>query len=637
MIKLKPLLLLFFTFFFVKSYSQKSVADSLEQRFKISKSNDEKATLQMELSDYWSYRDTVKAFQHLKIADQFVGNNVFLKGVSLFYKAGVYFDHDIDKAQTLYKQADEKLERITTPKSFEYRARLWHNYAVLQQAKEDHRDFLNITLKKCIPFAEKSNNKTLLAGYLVDVGLTFNNYKEFPKAITYYNKALEILKTVENKNKNETSAWAYLNLASTYLEMQNLTEMNSALKNADIYLTKIPESQYNVIAYLQKSKYYNAVGNSKLALENIQKGIVFAKSMNLDYDYFTLSYENFRLLNKEGKYKEAKAILLNLLHENKYSQRKMNKLVLLNELSIIEKKLGNYQVALSYNEQFQSLNDSIQKENEKVQILNIESQFKSKEQQKSLDHLKTKNEQQKVIITISVILLLVVISFFAYALIQRKKSNEQKLLTIQQQRKNEVEEALYEGEIHERERIAKDLHDGIGGRITGIKIHLENLAQQHNSSDLQNLTNQLEICLSELRNTARNLTPETLKKFGLEEAIKDFCQNMSSPSTSISCYVKNLNQIRDQKTQIHIFHIIQETVNNAMKHSEASKILVQCTYEDRVLLLDIEDNGKGFESDKISRGLGLNNIEKRVQAFNGKLNIQSALNSGTTVNIEAKI
>ena len=262
------------------------------------------------------------------------------------------------------------------------------------------------------------------------------------------------------------------------------------------------------------------------------------------------------------------------------------------------------------------MNDTVQKENEKLQIFNLESEFKTKEQQKSLQHLESKNKQQKIISIISVILLLVVISFFVYALKQRKKANDQKLLTIQQQQKNEVEQALYEGEIMERERIAKDLHDGIGGRITGIKIHLENLAQQNKSSDLQNLTNQLEICLSELRNTARNLTPETLKKFGLEEAIKDFCQNMSSSSRTISCYVKNLNKITDQKTQIHIFHIIQETVNNAVKHSEASKILVQCTFEDNLLLLDIEDNGKGFDVEKVSRGLGLNNIEKRVHALN---------------------
>lgn len=635
MMNSKRFLLLFFATFFVMGFSQKSTADSLELRFKMAKNNQEKALAQMELSDYWSYRDTVKAFQHLKNADQFVGNNEFLKGVSLFYKGGVYFDHNGDKAQNLYKHADEKLKHVETPKSYEFRARLWHNYAVLQQMKDDHGDFLDITLKKCIPFAEKSGNKKLLAGYFVDVGLIFNNYREFPKAITYYNKALETLKNVDNKD--ETAAWVYLNMAGTYLETKDLKAVNNALKNADLYLARIPESQYNVVAYQQKSKYYNAIGNTKEAYITIQKGIAFAKSMNLDYDYFTLSYEYYRLLKTDKKFDEAKTVLQNLLQDNKFSQRKLNKLVILNELSDVEKTLGNFESALSYNEQFQMLNDTVQKENEKLQIFNLESEFKTKEQQKSLQHLQSKNKQQKIISIISVILLLVVISFFVYALKQRKKANEQKLLTIQQQQKNEVEQALYEGEIMERERIAKDLHDGIGGRITGIKIHLENLAQQNENSDLQNLTNQLEICLSELRNTARNLTPETLKKFGLEEAIKDFCQNMSSSSRTISCYVKNLNQITDQKTQIHIFHIIQETVNNAVKHSEASKILVQCTFEDHLLLLDIEDNGKGFDVGKVSRGLGLNNIEKRVHALNGKLNIHSSENAGTTVNIEAKI
>ncbi|WP_300673157.1 hypothetical protein [Soonwooa sp.] len=295
-----------FLFFFLLGFSQSPVKDSLEKRFREANTNHDKALAQMELSDYWSYRDTVKAFQSLKTADEYVQKDNFLKGLLLFYKAGVYFDHDVDKAQSLYKQADEKLKNYTDPKTFEYRAKLWHNYAVLQQGKEDQQDFLNITLEKCIPFAEKSGNKTLQATYLVDVGLVFANYREFPKAISYYNKSLEILKTAENKN--EAAAWAYLNLANAYLEIKNLSLMNNALKNADVYLSKIPESQYNVVAYLQKSRYYNAIGNPKEALANIQKGIAFAKSMNLDYDYFNLSYEYSRLLKKQGQNIEAKLV-----------------------------------------------------------------------------------------------------------------------------------------------------------------------------------------------------------------------------------------------------------------------------------------------------------------------------------------
>lgn len=635
---MRKLFMLLGLLFFVQSIAQKLVVDSLENLFSQSKSSKDKAITQMELSNYWSYRDTAKAFRHLELARKFVGNDQFLKGTWLFYKAGIYFDYDIQKAQKLYLEADQILKNKSSNSSFEYRAKAWHNYAVLEQLQDKNQSFLNITLEKCIPFAEKSGNKTLLASYLVDVGMVFDNFREFSKSIGYYQKSIETLKTAPSSTlKNETAAWAYLNLANPYMETKQLDLMGQALKNADFYLEKLPESQYKVYSYLQKTKYYSAKGTTKDALENVQKGIHMAKMLNLDYDYFTLNYEYFNILKKEKNWEKGKAVLTSLLNDKKNAHRSKNKLVLLNELIKLEKNLGNYQQALIYSDEFQSLNDSVQKENEKLQILNLEKKYKTNEQEKSLEYLTTKNRQQGIIITISVILLLVVISFFIYALIQRKKRNEQKLYSMQQQRKNEIEQALYEGEIQERERIAKDLHDGIGGRITGIKIHLENLAQQNESTDLQKLTSQLEICLSELRNTARNLTPETLRRFGLEDAIKDFCQNMSTSKTQISCYVKNLNQIEDNKKQIHIFHIVQETVNNAVKHSDANKVLVQCTLENGLLLIDIEDNGKGFSPEKVKRSLGLNNIEKRVHALNGKMDINSSPESGTTINVEAKI
>ena len=85
------------------------------------------------------------------------------------------------------------------------------------------------------------------------------------------------------------------------------------------------------------------------------------------------------------------------------------------------------------------------------------------------------------------------------------------------------------------------------------------------------------------------------------------------------------------------YRIIQEAVNNAVKHSDADKILVQCTLEDSLLLMDIEDNGKGFEVENIQRNLGLDNIERRVNALNGTLKIDSSAGRGTVISIEAKI
>ena len=302
----------------------------------------------------------------------------------------------------------------------------------------------------------------------------------------------------------------------------------------------------------------------------------------------------------------------------------------------LQKLMGNYKDAYSYLEQFKFLNDTIQTENEKIQILDLEAQYKNKEQQKEIQHLEERNKQERIIFWISLFLFISVGLLMSYALYERKRKNKHKLVSLEQERKIDINKALIYGENKERERIAKELHDGIGGRMTGIKINLENMMESEGYYMLEKPIAQLDKCITELRNTLRNLTSETLHKFGLEEALRDFCQNIQTDYLKISCYTKNLNQIKE-KHQLHIYRIVQEGINNAIKHSEATQILVQCTFEENLLLIDIEDNGKGFDVQNIQRNLGLHNIERRVNALDGTLKIESSLGKGTVMSIEAKI
>lgn len=620
---------------FGQSKVKTNFADSLETAFSQSSIKSEKAKIQFQLSDYWSFRDVQKAFNHLNIAKTYIGDDRYLTGLYYFYQAGIYYDNDRDKAQKLYIQADDFLKQISTKESYEYRAKLWHNYISISQAKGDNKTFMDMTISHCIPLAEKSGNKSLLAGYYVDVGMMSINYNEFQKAITYLNRAVDVLKTAPKND--EMSAWAFLNLATTYYEMKDYPKMQEVLTNANSALKKIPESQYNALLYLQNARYYRAVSNLKEASDQINKGLKFSKNLNLDYDYLTLLFEKAQVLKDEKKYSEAIAILEQLLNNKKYQKTRKNRLSFLTELADLEKENGNFESALEYKQQFIELNDSVQHDNEKMQVLNIEAQFKTKEQQESLRFLAAANRQKSIILIISLSFLVFAILAFIYILKQRKKENEQKLLFVKQHRKHEVEQALYEGEMQEQERIAKDLHDGVGGRISGIKIGLESLNQNLENESLEKMCKQLEICLNEIRTTARNLTPETLKRFGLTAAIKDYCQNLSNPSTRISCYCKNLEVCTEIKKQIQIFHIVQEAVSNAIKHANAKEILVQCTLENGLLMMDIEDNGKGFQIEKVHRNLGLNNIEKRVRSLNGKFSINSSPENGTTLIIEAHI
>jgi len=123
----------------------------------------------------------------------------------------------------------------------------------------------------------------------------------------------------------------------------------------------------------------------------------------------------------------------------------------------------------------------------------------------------------------------------------------------------------------------------------------------------------------------------------LEDALKDFCQSMNTDDTQISFYCNDLSAITDKNTQLILYHIMLELMNNAIRHAEATNILLQCTLEDKLLLIDVEDNGKGFDVEATKRNMGLNNIEMRVKYLEGKMTIDSRPGKGTTISIECQL
>src|SRR5690606_37866155 len=242
------------------------------------------------------------------------------------------------------------------------------------------------------------------------------------------------------------------------------------------------------------------------------------------------------------------------------------------------------------------------------------------------------------IFLISSIVFIVILScLFVYALKQRKKRNQQHVLSLEREREIEMSKALIAGEEQERLRIARDLHDGLGGMITGIKMKLDSKARLTNDSDLLKTVEQLDTVLADLRRTARNLIPENLMKYGLEDALRDFCQSINTDNTQISFYCNDLSAITDKNNQLILYHIMLELVNNAIRHAKVTNILLQCTLEDGLLLIDVEDNGKGFDIQNTKRNMGLNNIEMRVKYLEGKMTIDSKLGKGTAITIECRL
>ena len=173
--------------------------------------------------------------------------------------------------------------------------------------------------------------------------------------------------------------------------------------------------------------------------------------------------------------------------------------------------------------------------------------------------------------------------------------------------------------------------------LSGLKIHLK-LAEKGNSASKTDVNELLDNSIKELRNISQNLMPESLVTFSLEHALKDLCIGNSNPETAIEFQYLVKKSNLPKNYEIMIYRIIQELLNNALKYAKASKILVSCSQNKDVFFITVEDNGIGFDRSQNNKtGMGLRNIKNRVDFMNGKLEIESVLNKGTSAYIELQV
>ncbi len=214
--------------------------------------------------------------------------------------------------------------------------------------------------------------------------------------------------------------------------------------------------------------------------------------------------------------------------------------------------------------------------------------------------------------------------------------NEKQLLALN---------SILQGQEDERSRMAKDLHDGLGGMLSGIKLNLSSMKgnqviQEKDALLFSRSIDQLDSAINEMRRIAHNMMPEALLKFGLSEALNDFCDGINqSSAVKLSYQPIGIEQPLEKSTEVMLYRIVQELCNNAIKHAAAANILIQLNQHERGLTLTVEDDGSGFDTSQLSKmkGTGLQNVQTRVDYLKGIFTIESEINKGTFINIELPV
>ncbi|OOQ61703.1 tetratricopeptide repeat-containing sensor histidine kinase [Mucilaginibacter pedocola] len=226
---------------------------------------------------------------------------------------------------------------------------------------------------------------------------------------------------------------------------------------------------------------------------------------------------------------------------------------------------------------------------------------------------------------------------------QQKLIQQQKITQLENEKQIEATLSVIKGQEEERSRLAKDLHDGLGGILSGAKYSFKRMKQnfvisEDNAIAFEKSMAMLDESIAELRRVAHNMMPETLMKLSLNEALQDYCRQADeSGLVPVSYHSMGMENIElDNTIKISVYRVVQELITNTLKHADAQSIIVQLIAKDGTLQVTVEDDGKGFDTQQadFAMGIGYKNIRSRIDALKGKLDVESGEGQGTSVYIE---
>ncbi len=477
----------------------------------------------------------------------------------------------------------------------------------------------------------------------------FNSLGNLSKAEEYIDKAININKKYNSPAAADAMAYYMQQKADNFHE-QGLIEQ--ALR---VRLAFLPQMENGNGTRETVQSCYQNISEEFFLLTNIDSSKIFAnKSLQLAGKINSVSgtaHANKQLAliamhqqqyDKASKYMET----ANPYYEK--SEDLVEKRSFYKTMYRLKSNMGLYQEAMQYAEKFIAVNDSIMVGEKSNQFSELEAKYENQKKQSQIllqeEQIRQKNTLNYIFLGSA--LALVVISILVYRNYRHQQKLQQvKIEELENEKQLTATQSILKGEEQERTRLAKDLHDGLGGMLSGIKHSFLNMKENlilttDNAQAFERSIDMLDSSISEMRRVAHNMMPEILLKYGLNVALKTYCSEIERSGTVKTTFqsIGMQNITIEQTTAVAIYRIIQELVHNAIKHASAQKILVQvnASREDKMLSITVEDNGRGFDTALIknAQGMGLSNVLNRVDYLKGKIDLSSDPDKGTSVLIE---
>lgn len=470
---------------------------------------------------------------------------------------------------------------------------------------------------------------------LGNIGSLYYTAGNQEKATDYTLKALAVQRKTSDKRG---TAISLVNLSVFALNNGNFQD---GIKYGDeaINLLKDIDKNYYAAALLRVGYCYYMTENKEKCLEYTSTAIDIFKANNNVRGMMEAYRSQADYLMDMKRYAEARIVGKEALQVADTSNR-LDMRLLYDVLKRSAIWLNLPEEAILYSQEQLNMKEADLNSEWADKIAEVDAKYNTEKKELEIATLKAGKRVNNILI-VSLLVLLAAGTGIGYFIYQNQKQRQllsaQRIKELEQEKIITATESLLEGESTERARLSRDLHDGLGGMLSVAKLKIATMKgnltiPEENVASLNSAIELLDTSIKELRRVAHNLMPESLMKYGLNAALADFCRS----TDKVTYHFYGIDRRPDEKTEIASYRIVNELVNNCLRHSEAKNINVQLVLDEARVHVIVEDDGKGFdvESAEANSGNGLKNIRSRVTSLGGKIEIISTPGKGTEVNVE---
>jgi len=558
---------------------------------------------------------------------------------------------DIGNAYTRVNRLDEALEYHL--KAYTLRSALGlkaqaagsvSNIAVIYKQLGNYKEALEY-MHRSLKIYEDFNDEARQAVVLNNMGNVYMSYLKFDAARNSYRRAIALAA----KTKSASSlANGYSGLFKYYYHQENYREALKQAFIAEKYLTALNMQSDLGAIYNNIGQAYDKLGNDHAAMTYYKRALKIRKAMGDKlgiascYKNIGAVYTRLKDYAAAEQYIDQSIALFKELEAKDYLREAYDL------LGVLYEQKNDYESALKSFKGSVALKDSIYSKEALNKINELQIAYETGKKNQQIELLNKQNEIQKLTIAkrnlylgivFGVLLTVLTIAYLRIKNIKLKENANLQQEIMKQQ--DMATRSVLQAEENERKRISGELHDGLGQLFSAVKMNLSAIAEdiefktgQSEESFEKTLAMVDESC-KEVRVIAHQMAPNVLLKSGLATAIRDFIQKIDSRKLKINLETVGLRERLDQNVEIVLYRVIQEAVNNVIKHSGANTLDIQLVRDEEGINAMIEDNGKGFDPDLPGRseGIGLKNIRSRVEYLKGQVDFSSANGSGTLVAI----